>query len=119
MDLLTSVLWLTLNVYHEARSEPDLGQIAVVHVTLNRSKSRQLPVKEVVLQPFQFSWTLKDSYLPDDWDAFGKSLAVVKTAMMTEDVTDGAIYYHHEKIIPEWTNRTTYTGQIGVHKFYK
>ena len=29
MTLLEGLLWLTLNVYHEARSEPQIGQIAI------------------------------------------------------------------------------------------
>ena len=37
MTLLEGLLWLTLNVYHEARSEPLVGQVAVAFVTLNRA----------------------------------------------------------------------------------
>jgi len=56
MTLLEGLLWLTLNVYHEARSEPQIGQVAVAHVTLNRASEKRLPVKEIIKQPYQFSW---------------------------------------------------------------
>jgi spore germination cell wall hydrolase CwlJ-like protein len=43
---------LALNIYHEARSEPRAGQIAVASVTLNRVKSKRFPgtVCDVVMQ---------------------------------------------------------------------
>ena len=58
MDVIGALLWLSLNIYYEARSEPKNAQIAVAQVTINRSKSRNLTIKEVVLQPYQFRWTL-------------------------------------------------------------
>lgn len=40
MTLLEGLLWLTLNVYHEARSEPQIGQLAVAFVTRNNMARR-------------------------------------------------------------------------------
>ena len=51
MDLLIGILYLTLNVYHEARSEDQFAQTAVAHVTMNRAVERKLTIKQVVLQP--------------------------------------------------------------------
>ena len=48
MTVLEGLLWLTLNVYHEARSEPQIGQVAVVHVTLNRAEELNRSIKEIV-----------------------------------------------------------------------
>ena len=88
MTLLEGLLWLTLNVYHEARSEPEIGQMAVALVTLNRANERHLPIKEIVQEPYQFSWTFqKDSYLPDDPKAFLKCLKSVYIALQTKDFT--------------------------------
>ena len=71
MTLLEGLLWLTLNVYHEARSEPQIGQVAVAFVTLNRANEKRLPIKDIVQEPHQFSWTFqKESYLPEDPKAF-------------------------------------------------
>jgi len=120
MTLLEGILWLTLNVYHEARSEPQIGQVAVAHVTLNRANIKHLSVKDIVRQPYQFSWTFqKDSYLPDDPGAFVRCLQSVYIALKTQDFTNGATHYHLETINPEWTSDFTYVAQFGSHKFYR
>lgn len=120
MTLLEGLLWLTLNVYHEGRSEPVIGQVAIAHVTLNRAFEKHLSVEEVVKQPYQFSWTFqKDSYLPDDIDAFVKCLRSVIIALQSPDFTNGATYYHLDSIKPAWASDLTYVNQYGSHKFYK
>ncbi len=120
MSLLEGLLWLTLNVYHEARSEPQAGQVAVAHVTLNRAQERNLPIREVVTQPYQFSWTMqKDSYIPEDTRAFLQCLQSVYIALQTGDITQGATHYHLDSIDPYWASEYTYVSQIGSHKFYK
>lgn len=48
--------WMAINAYHEAQGEPFGGKVAVCHAVFNRAASRKLTVKEVVLQPKQFSW---------------------------------------------------------------
>lgn len=120
MTFMEGLLWLTLNVYHEARSEPQIGQVAVVHVTLNRAKDRQLSIEEVVRQPYQFSWTFqKKSYVPDDPKAFLKCMKSVYIALKTNDFTHGATHYHLDSIAPYWSSEFTYLDQFGSHKFYK
>lgn len=120
MTLLEGLLWLTLNVYHEARSEPQIGQVAIVHVTLNRALEQHLPIQEIVRQPYQFSWTFqKQSYLPEDPDAFLRSLRSVLIALQTPDFTAGATHYHLDSITPDWVSDYTYIAQFGSHKFYK
>lgn len=120
MTLLEGLLWLTLNVYHEARSEPEIGQMAIVHVTLNRSLERDLSVKDVVRQPYQFSWTFqKKSYIPDDPKAFFNCLQTVYKALQTKDITTGATHYHLDTISPYWADDYDYVSQFGSHKFYR
>jgi N-acetylmuramoyl-L-alanine amidase len=120
VSILEGLLWLTLNVYHEARSEPQLGQVAIVHVTLNRAKEKNLPIKEIVTQPYQFSWTFqKNSYVPDDTKAFLQCLQSVYIALQTTDITHGATHYHLDSIDPYWASQYTYIDQFGSHKFYK
>lgn len=120
MTLLEGILWLTLNVYHEARSEPQIGQLAVAHVTLNRANENQLTVKDIVKQPYQFSWTFqKKTYIPDDPDAFLECLSSVYIALQTRDFTKGATHYHLDSITPYWASDYTYIAQYGSHKFYK
>ncbi|MBT8333418.1 MAG: cell wall hydrolase [Desulfobacterales bacterium] len=120
MTLLEGLLWLTLNVYHEGRSETEIGQVAIAHVTLNRAFEKHLPIKDIVKQPYQFSWTFqRDSYLPDDPDAFAQCLRSVFIALRSPDFTSGATHYHLETIEPAWASSFTYIDQYGSHKFYK
>ncbi len=120
MTILEGILWLTLNVYHEARSEPQIGQVAVAHVTLNRAADLNLSIKEVVQQPYQFSWTFqKKSYIPEDPQAFFKCMQSVYLALQTHDFTSGSTFYHLDDINPFWASEMTYVDQFGSHKFYK
>lgn len=120
MSILEGLLWLTLNVYHEARSEPQVGQVAIANVTLNRAKEQNLPIKDVVNQPYQFSWTLhKNSYIPNDTKAFMQCLQSVYIALQTADITEGATHYHLDSVKPNWASQYTYVDQFGSHKFYK
>lgn len=120
MTLLEGLLWLTLNVYHEARSEPQVGQVAVALVTLNRANEQHLPIKAIVQEPHQFSWTFqKQSYLPEDPKAFLECMKSAYIALKTEDFTQGATHYHLDSVDPYWSSEYTYLNQFGSHKFYK
>ena len=120
MDLLTGILYLTLNVYHEARSEDQFAQTAVAHVTMNRAVERKLTIKQVVLQPAQFSWTAREGdYIPNNIDAFLKCLESVTIAAGGHDFTQGATYYHRNDIRPYWVDSYAYVADFGIHKFYK
>lgn len=120
MTILEGLLWLTLNVYHEARSEPQIGQVAVAHVTLNRATDLNLSVKDVVRQPYQFSWTFqKKSYVPEDPQAFFKCMHSVYLALQSYDFTTGATFYHLDDVKPFWASQLKYVDQYGSHKFYK
>jgi spore germination cell wall hydrolase CwlJ-like protein len=86
---------LSLNIYHEARGESKLGQIAVGHVTLNRVKSKLYPSKILRLLSAKI---MKGVY---------------------KDPTFGAMYFHTKQIRPRWMNRVKRTVTIGNHIFYK
>lgn len=120
MSFLEGLLWLTLNVYHEGRSEPQIGQVAIAHVTLNRASEKDATVKEIIKQPYQFSWTFqKKSYVPNDLKAFFQCMESVYIAVQTQDFTKGATHYHLSSINPDWSSSLTYLNQYGSHKFYK
>jgi hypothetical protein len=62
---------MTWNLYHEARGEPEEGQLSVMLSTLNRMRSKNFPrsVGGVVFQRFAYSWILaqkKFSTIVDD-----------------------------------------------------
>lgn len=122
MDLLEAVLWLTLNVYHEARSEDSLAQQAVVYVTLNRSRESGASIKEVVLAPYQFSWTHQlHSYVPQDTKHFYICFENVLRALANDDFTGGATHYYRASMrkAPYWATKLSYIDQYGAHKFFK
>ena len=120
VGLIESLFWLTLNVYHEARGEPEIGQLAVAHVTLNRARDEKKSVAEVVKEPRQFSWTFqKKAYVPLDPNPLQESLRVAVKAMSTPDFTGGSTFYHRADIDPKWAATKIFTAQYGAHKFYR
>ena len=120
MSFLEGLLWLTLNVYHEARSEPEIGKLAVAHVTLNRALQSHESVEQIVNAPYQFSWTVqKNIYLPAEPDALLDCMGSAFKAMTSPDFTEGATFYHRSDVHPAWADDMTYVAQYGVHKFYR
>lgn len=121
-----AVEWLALNIYHEARGEPIQGQIAVAQVVLNRVYDPEFPntVKDVIRQPYQFSWYspyFNNSDRIDDYSAWQTSLRIARAVLNYEimnDNTRGALYYHAESVSPKWSSFFRPTTQIGEHIFY-
>lgn len=119
MILSAAVLCLSLNVYHEARGEPVLGQRWVAHVTLNRRDKNKKTVCETVLEPYQFSWTLK----PHNIDInllYSKYVIIAKNALCNKDITNGAThFYNPKKASPTWAREKQPLAVIGNHTFYR
>lgn len=119
---LTDIECLARNIYHEARSEPLEGQIAVAQVTLNRVRSSKYPstVCKVVYAPSQFSWTLDKTKRIRDKRAWAASLEVAR-AVLTQSVRlpdFRAHYYHTPKVRPSWAKNKQIVAVIGNHIFY-
>ena len=122
MGLMEAVLWLALNIYHEARSEDQMAQIAVAHVTLNRSRQHKKSVKTVVLENSQFSWTIlksKKDWAPKDLRAFQQCMESAYIALNGHDFTQGSTFYHERKIRPYWAKEYIYVADFGSHRFYR
>ena len=120
MGFMEGLLWLTLNIYHEARSEPEIGKLAVAHVTLNRAMEEQKSIGEVVTAPRQFSWTWqKNSFIPAESAALQDSMTMALKAITTKDFTKGSTFYHRTDVSPRWAAQKDFTAQYGSHKFYK
>lgn len=120
MSLLEGLFWLTMNIYHEARSEEQFAQLAVAHVTINRTRDRNQTFKQVVLAPYQFSWThLRASWQPDDMPALYQCLQSALIALREHDFTQGATYYHRDDIKPHWASHYQYVATFGSHVFYR
>lgn len=112
---------LALNVYAEARGEIIEGQLAVAHVTLNRTEDPRYPdeVCAVVYDPYQFSWTDRPLII-DEPESMTRAMFVALSAMLSDhpDPTDGATHFYSGPA-PLWASSMMVTAQIGNHTFLK
>jgi spore germination cell wall hydrolase CwlJ-like protein len=126
----SEVRCLALTIYFEARGESELGQRAVGHVVMNRTRDADFPrtVCGVVQQggearnECQFSWWCDGlSDRPRDKSAL---LATLDLAMQiyhgcSNDPTAGALWYHTPKVRPAWSRKFGRPHRIGAHVFYR
>ena len=134
---------LAIALYHEARGEDELGQIAVAQVILNRVKSRKYPdtVCGVVYQNThrrnrcQFSFACDGrSDGPRSSGAWHKIVALAKTITCLTPCNyhvrrdpvlarlgksfSRASHYHATRVRPYWSRILNRSGRIGRHIFY-
>ncbi|MGB0749866.1 MAG: cell wall hydrolase [Magnetospiraceae bacterium] len=122
---------LALNIYWEARSEPEVGQRAIAAVTLNRVLSSRFPntICGVVHQGgsgkrhrCQFSWYCDGRPdIPQEKRAWQRSLKLADQILSVglQDTLDGALFYHATHVSPGWTKKMQQVRQIGEHVFYR
>ena len=129
---------LSLNIYHEARSESKLGQEAVGLVTMNRVYDARYPdtVCDVVYQSHvdskgrpkrnrcQFSWYCDGkSDKIHDIVAYNEieelSASILESYGIERDITDGAVMYHASYVKPYWASSYERTSRVDSHIFYK
>jgi spore germination cell wall hydrolase CwlJ-like protein len=118
-------------VYFEARSESELGQMAVAKVILNRVKSPKYPntICGVVYQgthrrnSCQFSFACDG--LPDDVKqpaAWANAKRIAQKAIAGDPTTaakiGGALHYHADYVKPKWAKHMRKAIKIGTHIFY-
>lgn len=132
---LRDLTCLTLNIYHEARGEPLVGQHAVAEVTLNRVASERFPdtVCDVVYEKrwdkirgryvAAFSWTELDNSTEtavdqEAWQQAWQAAEAVSSERYTPTL-EGALYYHSRQIRPRWSRSKKRIAQIGRHVFYR
>lgn len=125
--LIEAFVCLALNVYFEARSHPEPEQLAVAHVVLNRVKHADFPdtICEVVKEGTgrrhrcQFSWWCDGkSDVPYEKEAWALAQAVASRALLGEDTTGGALFYHAPYVAPHWSKVLTKTHADTAHVFY-
>ena len=122
-------------VYFEARSESELGQLAVATVILNRAKSLHYPssICGVVYQgashlnacQFSFACDGKPD-IPKLGRAWQKALAVTALALGDDNEMDDAqmqivstaTHYHADYVEPRWSKSLVRLTKIGHHIFY-
>ena len=110
---------LSLNAYHEARSDGEKGMLATIFVVLNRTKDSRFPSTpcKVIAQKNQFVWWGKGKTIkePKEYDK-AKQLVNEVLGGKHKDVTCGATYFNAHHKAPK---NTKLTVRIGGHSFYK
>lgn len=137
-DFYENLNCMALNIYHEARSESQIGQFAVAYVTLNRVLDSRYPnsICDVVYQAnrdsagrikmhqCQFSWYCDGkSDKARDKQKWVQSIInanfVMNNYSIKNDPTNGSTMYHAVYVNPSWSKDYQHTVRIGLHLFYK
>lgn len=116
-------------VYFEARSESELGQLAVAKVILNRVRNPLYPntICDVVYQGAdqpgcQFSFACDGR--PDKprpgraWEQAKKVAGRAMTGDSNEQIISTATHFHADYVRPKWSDSMTRLIKIGRHIFY-
>ena len=137
--LETAFMCMALNMYHEAKNQSMLGQIAVGQVVMNRVEDTRFPdnvcdviteavtykgTDKPVLHKCQFSWYCdgqKDEpeYHSEEWWNAQEYASIVLSGTIVLDVTEGATHYHATYVRPAWAKTKTRTTRIDRHIFYR
>ena len=139
MILETALMCMALNMYHEAKNQSMLGQLAVGQVVMNRVGDKRFPdnvcdvvteavtykgTDKPVLHKCQFSWYCDGQKDEPDfdskewWDA-KEYASIVLSGTIILDVTEGATHYHATYVRPAWAKTKTKTTRIDRHIFYR
>lgn len=113
-------------IYHEARNQSTLGQLAVGSVIQQRAMVRDrwgsTPC-EVVTEKSQFSFMTSKYGFPAITE-MGPWTTAVQLAM--QSLSEGPLpqlkdadHYHTAAVYPTWRKKMTVVGQIGAHIFYR
>lgn len=117
---------IALAIYHEARSEPLEGQIAVGLTVLNRTYHPNWPDSacEVIAQAYQFPWYregMAQAFRPQERSAFIRARALAEalaTGRIRSTLEDRATCFYHERMdSPEWRHWFPIIAKIGAHIF--
>ncbi|MCQ8184835.1 cell wall hydrolase [Parvularcula maris] len=118
---------MAMALYHEARGEGDAAMEAVAHVIRNRKDDDGFPstVCGVVRQggetpPCQFSfWCDGRSDVARNKRAYTRAEAAARRVLsgQSADPTEGALYFHAERVSPSWASSFRETHRSGGHIF--
>ena len=110
-------------VYHEAKGEPEQGQLAVAHVVINRMTSGLFSdslcgvVYQKTYKVCQFSWVCVPGKSKEEPSIEAKEIAWKVAYQITKDPSKGALYFHAKHIGKTFDRKRTTV--IGNHIFYK
>ncbi len=127
---LTEADCLARAIYFEARSESEVGQLAVAKVVLNRVKDPAYPksICQVVYQgsqrpnACQFSLPATASATSPSSVRPGRNRSRSPPAPLAGDqsiqILGAATYYHADYVTPKWSSSFKRLIKIGCHIFY-
>ncbi len=117
-------------VYFEARSEPEMGQLAVAKVVLNRLKDPNYPktICGVVYQGAARSNSCQFSFACDglsdqptvrsSWKQAKRVAAKAMAGDQSIKIMTSATHYHADYVTPKWAASLKRVIKIGRHIFY-
>jgi N-acetylmuramoyl-L-alanine amidase len=130
-DVLRETQCLTEAGWFEARNQGQVGIDAVYSVIINRTKSGKYPKTycEVINQPYQFSFRNNIKYNtgikinPSSTekqllkDIQNKAIMVV-FGKFDQNLPYNVLFYHNQKIKPDWGKKFKKYAVINDHVFY-
>lgn len=124
--IIENLVWISLCVYFEARSEPNQAQLMVAHSIFNRSIKRKLTPKQVIQQPHQYSWYegFKGRNLQvEDWESFIKAVQIALWAFVRHKLglrMGGVDHYYDDSInTPSWAAAMKPLGKLGAFYYFR
>ena len=132
--MIEALTCMALNIYHEARNEATVGQLAVAQVVMNRVNDDRFPDTpcDVIYDGIhtksghpirdrcQFSWYCDG--LPDEArnkKAYETAYENAKVVLEGHyyGIVDGATHYHADYVSPRWAHHHTRIVKIDSHIF--
>lgn len=128
---------LATNIYHEAGSEPFMGQVAVARVVMNRIKYgfannpcavtyQKTTVPDLndpdgVRTICQFSWVCENKSTPSNNSPIYKQAEQIAYKVLSENkwhdiIPNNVLFFHNSSVNPNWKHKEFMT--IGNHIFY-
>ena len=128
---------LATNIYHEAGSEPFMGQVAVARVVMNRIKYGfasnpctvtyqktnvpDLNDPDGVRTVCQFSWVCENKATPSKNNPIYKQAEQIAFKVLSENkwndvIPNNVLFFHNSNVDPNWKYKQFMT--IGNHVFY-
>lgn len=131
----TPIMCLALTVYHEARNQSTVGQLAVAQVVMNRVSDDRFPDDvcgvvtqgvylggKIVKHKCAFSFYCDGmSDEPRNPVAFQYAHEIAGAALdgYQQGLLEGSTHYHADYVHPNWANHHTRIVQIDNHIFYR
>ena len=120
---------LARSIYWEAKGVPGRDMKAVANVVMNRVAHEGFPnsICAVVTEgseqpPCQFSWWCDgrpDEVVEPDAYEIAKEVARQAINLELDDLTGGALYFHHRSVSPDWASVYPQTAETEQFLFYR